>query len=416
MMEKFAGYGFNKSHAAAYALVAYQTAYFKAHHPGRVHGGQPVARDGRHRQGARTVRDDASAQGLAMLPPDINASDYRFEPVDAKQHPLRPGRHQGHRRGGDRSDRRRARGGRAVQRSVRLLPARRQARRQPPRDRGADPRGAFDAIERAARGAARLGGRRARSGRARRKRSAAQVSLFGDEAAERRRRRCRRRATGPKPSGSRTRKSALGFYLSGHPFNGLRRGARAGWCARALADSSREQERVLIAGIVTAMRAQASRRGKMAFVTLDDGQRLDRDRRVYNETFDGGAHLLREDELVIAEVKVTQRMTDDGELQGLRVIAENVYDLADGAPAIRARACASRATATRPATGSRRSSRRSGQGDNADHHRLPEQRRRRRRRAARGVAREPRRRADRAPARVAAARERAGVVLTVRLR
>ena len=31
-MEKFAGYGFNKSHAAAYALVAYQTAYFKAHH------------------------------------------------------------------------------------------------------------------------------------------------------------------------------------------------------------------------------------------------------------------------------------------------------------------------------------------------------------------------------------------------
>src|SRR4030081_4110045 len=32
-MEKFAGYGFNKSHAAAYALIAYQTAYFKAHHP-----------------------------------------------------------------------------------------------------------------------------------------------------------------------------------------------------------------------------------------------------------------------------------------------------------------------------------------------------------------------------------------------
>src|SRR5262249_20871741 len=38
--------------------------------------------------------------------------------------------------------------------------------------------------------------------------------------------------------------------------------------------------------------------------------------------------LLREDQLVIAEVKVTQRMTDDGELQGLRIIAETVYDLA----------------------------------------------------------------------------------------
>ena len=52
-MEKFAGYGFNKSHSAAYALVAYQTAYFKAHHRGGVHGGEPVAGHGRHRQGAR---------------------------------------------------------------------------------------------------------------------------------------------------------------------------------------------------------------------------------------------------------------------------------------------------------------------------------------------------------------------------
>jgi DNA polymerase-3 subunit alpha len=39
-------------------------------------------------------------------------------------------------------------------------------------------------------------------------------------------------------------------------------------------------------------------------------------------------HLLRDDQLVIAEVKVTQRMTDEGEVQGLRIIAENVFDLA----------------------------------------------------------------------------------------
>ena len=133
LMEKFAGYGFNKSHAAAYALIAYQTAYFKAHHPRRVHGGEPVAGDGRHRQGARSCYDDALAQGLDVLPPDVNASNYRFEPVDAKQHPLRPGRHQGHRRAGDRRDRRRARHGRAVPRPVRLLPPRRQAARQPAR-------------------------------------------------------------------------------------------------------------------------------------------------------------------------------------------------------------------------------------------------------------------------------------------
>ena len=59
--------------------------------------------------------------------------------------------------------------------------------------------------------------------------------------------------------------------------------------------------------------------------------------------------LLREDQLVIVEVKVTQRMTDDGEAQGLRIIAENVYDLAT----IRkrhAKGLRSRATATRRPT------------------------------------------------------------------
>ena len=47
MIEKFAGYGFNKSHSTAYALIAYMTAYLKAHYPGRVHGGPAL---GRHRR------------------------------------------------------------------------------------------------------------------------------------------------------------------------------------------------------------------------------------------------------------------------------------------------------------------------------------------------------------------------------
>ena len=48
-MEKFAGYGFNKSHAAAYALIAYQTAYFKAHHPAAFMAANLSRDDGRHR-------------------------------------------------------------------------------------------------------------------------------------------------------------------------------------------------------------------------------------------------------------------------------------------------------------------------------------------------------------------------------
>ena len=47
----FGGYGFNKSHSTAYALVAFQTAYLKAHYPDRVHGGRALLGDGRRREG-----------------------------------------------------------------------------------------------------------------------------------------------------------------------------------------------------------------------------------------------------------------------------------------------------------------------------------------------------------------------------
>ena len=53
LMEKFAGYGFNKSHSAAYALLSYQTAWLKAHYPAGVHGGGAVRGHGQHRQGRR---------------------------------------------------------------------------------------------------------------------------------------------------------------------------------------------------------------------------------------------------------------------------------------------------------------------------------------------------------------------------
>ena len=48
-MAQFAGYGFNKSHSAAYALLAYHTAYLKTHYPGRIHGGIADVSDWKHR-------------------------------------------------------------------------------------------------------------------------------------------------------------------------------------------------------------------------------------------------------------------------------------------------------------------------------------------------------------------------------
>src|SRR4051812_39424491 len=84
LMEKFAGYGFNKSHAAAYALLAYQTAYMKAHHRSAfVAANLSAVTDDTDK--VRQFYEDAAANGIEILPPDINASDHRFTPVDAKR-------------------------------------------------------------------------------------------------------------------------------------------------------------------------------------------------------------------------------------------------------------------------------------------------------------------------------------------
>src|SRR5258708_13373466 len=82
LMEKFAGYGFNKSHAAAYALVAYQTAYFKAHHAAAFMAANlSAAADDTDK--VKQFYEDGSVSGLTVLPPDINRGEYRFVPIDA---------------------------------------------------------------------------------------------------------------------------------------------------------------------------------------------------------------------------------------------------------------------------------------------------------------------------------------------
>ncbi|HEV8097201.1 MAG TPA: DNA polymerase III subunit alpha, partial [Burkholderiales bacterium] len=81
LMAKFAGYGFNKSHAAAYALLAYQTAYMKAHHPAAFMAANLSAMMG-DADKVRALCEDGVANGLRLLPPDVNASSYRFVAVD----------------------------------------------------------------------------------------------------------------------------------------------------------------------------------------------------------------------------------------------------------------------------------------------------------------------------------------------
>ena len=322
-MERFAGYGFNKSHSAAYALVAYQTAYFKAHHPAAFMAANlSLVMDDTDK--VKALYDDALAQGLAILPPDVNASRYRFEPIDARSIRYGLGGIKGtgeaaidaivaaRDAGGPFADLfdfcrrvdKRLVNRRAVEALVRA--------------------GAFDAVDRrrsalfASVGIAMEAGERAAA-------TASQVSLF-DEA-----------PIPVLPAGTTTRewtdaerlqneKSSLGFYVSGHPF--AEYAAELAPIVRtSLANLAPKSDRVLVAGIVTAMRIQASRRGKMAFVTLDDGKGR-AEAMVYNETLDAVRALLREDQVVVMEIRVMQRTGDDGEAQALRIVAENVYDLA----------------------------------------------------------------------------------------
>jgi len=80
MLEAFANYGFNKSHAAAYALIAYQTAYVKAHYPVEFMAALLTVERKNSDKVAEYIRD-ARAMGIPVLPPDINRSGFDFRVV-----------------------------------------------------------------------------------------------------------------------------------------------------------------------------------------------------------------------------------------------------------------------------------------------------------------------------------------------
>ena len=135
-IEKFAGYGFNKSHSTAYALIAYQTAYLKAHYPvefmAALLSGDIPGRNFKSKDSLVEHLEDCQRMGVEVVPPDVNRSDVDFA-VCGRQDSVRPERDQRlrQRRGG--GDRRGARAGRAVRQPVRLLRARRSASLRPGR-------------------------------------------------------------------------------------------------------------------------------------------------------------------------------------------------------------------------------------------------------------------------------------------
>ena len=86
LIEKFGGYGFNKSHSAAYAMIAYQTAYLKANYPVQFMAALLTQDMGNQ---DKTIKNIAECPGMEIkiLPPDINESQTGFSVVEGKIRP-----------------------------------------------------------------------------------------------------------------------------------------------------------------------------------------------------------------------------------------------------------------------------------------------------------------------------------------
>jgi DNA polymerase-3 subunit alpha len=80
LMEEFAGYGFNKSHSCAYALLAYQTAYMKTHYPVEFIAALLTSETGNAEKAVKYI-NEARGMGISILPPDVNESDLYFTPI-----------------------------------------------------------------------------------------------------------------------------------------------------------------------------------------------------------------------------------------------------------------------------------------------------------------------------------------------
>ncbi len=325
LMEKFAGYGFNKSHSAAYALIAYQTAWLKVHHPAEFFAAT-LSSDMDDTDKVQTFWLDALANGLTILPPDVNASGLRFAPV-----------HDAHTREG-KAPRTVRYGLGAIkgtgQAAVEaILAAREQdgpfdslfdfCRRV---DRHQVNRrcmealvraGAFDALEpnRAAL-LATVG--QAIEAAEQAQRSANQASLFEDDAGDIVQGHLENVAPWELQARLREEKAALGFFFSGHLFDAVRDEVR-NIVPMPLSRLEAQREPQWLAGIVADVRAVNSRRGRMAYLVLDDGS-AQLEVAVYSEMLEQHRSLLREDELVLVQARVSF----DDYSGGLRIVAESI--------------------------------------------------------------------------------------------
>ena len=331
LMEKFAGYGFNKSHAAAYALLSYHTAYLKVHHTAAfMAANMSLAMEDTDKIKI-LVEDAIDVCKLTILPPDVNESQFRFTPegpppsVTGKQvSNIRYGL------GGVKG---------AGQGAIEAIIAAREEggkfkdlfdfckrvdKKQINRRtiESLIRAGAMDAfgVDRAVLLASVAFAMEAAGQAAA---AANQVSLFGGDDSDLIAPPDYVKAT---PWTDRQKlseeKIALGYYLSGHMFDSYAQEVRR-FAKTKLKDLEPSREPRMLCGVITGVRTQMTQRGKLLIVALDDKTGVV-EVTIYNELLEQHKNVFKEDEFLL----VVGKVSEDRFNGGLRITAEKVFDIA----------------------------------------------------------------------------------------
>ena len=324
LMEKFAGYGFNKSHAAAYSLLAYHTGWLKVHFTAEFFcANMTIEMDDTDK--LKVLFEDALKFGMTFDPPDVNRGTHRFEPVSDKVIRYGLGAIKGTgQQAIDAIVKAREEGGpfqSLFDFCVRVDRTRLNKRTVEALVKA----GAFDSLQRN-RAALAASIDRAFEFSTATAANANQGGLFdmmGDDA-----------------HGSSTQepdlvemlpwgvkeqltheKTAVGFYLSGHLFDAVEREVRL-FAKRKIDDLIDSREPQLLAGIVSDLRIINGQRGKLAIFKLDDKSAV-MEATADEAMINANRHLLKDDELVI----VMAKMQPDRFSGGYRLSIQQVWDL-----------------------------------------------------------------------------------------
>ncbi len=325
LMEKFAGYGFNKSHAAAYSLLAYHTGWLKVHYTAEFFcANMTVEMDDTDK--LKVLFEDAQKMGLSFESPDVNRGVYRFEPISDKVIRYGLGAIKG-----------------SGQQAIEAIVAAREAEgpftnlfdfcRRVDRSRlnkrtveALIKAGAFDNLH-LNRAALLASVERAFDFASASEANANQGGLFD--------------MMGEDTHGSSTQepdlvetlpwgvkerltheKVALGFYISGHLFDEVEREVRQ-FAKQRIENLMDSREPQLLAGVVSDMRVINGQRGKLAIFKLDDKSAVI-EATADEATINTYRNTLKDDELVI----VMGKATPDRFSGGLRFSITQVWDLA----------------------------------------------------------------------------------------